>query len=82
MANRINKEKFNKKRRKKKHFLAVNLWQKEFGEVSVKAVYDIYSQKFNVDPKNMKKYSFPHCVNALRKLEKPDYIAPIYGSSI
>lgn len=77
------REKFKSKKgkRKKKRFLEVDLWQKQFGEVSVKAVYDIYSQKFNVDPRNMKKYSFPHCVNALRKLENPDYVAPDYGSN-
>ena len=70
-----------KKRKPKKRFLEVDLWQKEFGEVSVKAVFDIYSQKFKVDPRNMKKYSFPHCVNALRKIENPEYIAPNYGSN-
>lgn len=69
-----------KKRRNKKRFLQVDVWQKTFGEVSVKAIYDVYSQKFNVEPKNMKKYSFPHCVNALRKLENPDYEPPKYGS--
>lgn len=70
-----------KERRPKKRFLQVDIWQKQFGEVSVKAIYDIYSQKFNVEPRNMRKYSFPHCVNALRKLENPDYIPPNYGSS-
>lgn len=65
----------------KKRFLEVDLWQKAFGEVSVKAIYDIYSQKFNVDPRNMKKYKFSHCVNLLRKLEDPEYIAPQYGSN-
>lgn len=69
-----------KNRRSKKRFLQVDVWQKTFGEVSVKAIYDVYSQKFNVEPKNMKKYSFPHCVNALRKLENLDYEPPKYGS--
>lgn len=69
-----------KKRRSKKRFLQVDVWQKTFGEVSVKAIYDVYSQKFNVEPRNMKKHSFPKCVNALRKLENPDYEPPKYGS--
>lgn len=69
-----------KNRRSKKRFLQVDVWQKTFGEVSVKAIYDVYSQKFNVEPKNMKKYPFPKCVNALRKLENPDYEPPKYGS--
>jgi|TARA_R110000796_G_scaffold154621_1_gene271320 hypothetical protein len=79
---KITKKPFKKSFKAKKHFLEVDLWQKRFGEVSVKAVYDIYSQKFNIDPRNMKKYSFPHCVNTLRKLEDPNYVAPKYGSNV
>lgn len=62
-----------RKKGTKKRFLQVDVWQRAFGEVSVKAIYDIYSQKFNVEPRNMRKYQFPHCVNALRKLEDPEY---------
>ena len=69
-----------KKKRARKRFVAVNVWQTQFGPVSERAVYDIYSQKFNVELYNMKKYSFPHCVNALRKLEDPTYQAP--GNSV
>lgn len=68
------------KKRPRKRFVAVNVWQTQFGPVSERAVYDIYSQKFNVELYNMKKYSFPHCVNALRKLEDPTYQAP--GDSV
>ena len=68
-----------RKRKPRKRFIAVDVWQKQFGPVSERAVYDIYSQKFNVELHNMKKYSFPHCVNALRKLEDPDYVQPRYG---
>jgi len=64
------KKKLNKPRRS---FIAVDVWRAEFGPVSERAVYDIYSQKFNVELHNMQKYSFQHCVNALRKLEDPDY---------
>ena len=70
-----------RKQTKKKRFVSVDLWQRGFGEVSVKAVFDIYSQKFQVDPRNMKKYSFSHCINSLRKLEDSEYIAPIYGTN-
>lgn len=62
-----NKAAINKSPRKR--FVAVNVWQKEFGPVSERAVYDIYAQKFGVQLHNMKKYSFTHCVTALRKLE-------------
>lgn len=68
------KKRTNKKPRKR--FVAVSVWQKKFGPVSERAIYDIYSQKFNVELHNMKKYSFSHCVNALRLLEDPAYIAP------
>lgn len=75
-----NKKKvFKKTRRPRKRFIAVDVWQTKFGPVSERAVYDIYSQKFNVELHNMKKYSFPHCVNALRLLEDPEYVAPSYG---
>lgn len=69
-----NKKRSNKKPRKR--FVAVDVWQAKFGPVSERAVYDIYSQKFNVELHNMKKYSFSQCVNALRLLEDPTYVAP------
>ena len=75
MENKVNK----KKGKVRKRFVAVNVWQAQFGPVSERAIYDIYSQKFNVELYNMKKYSFPHCVNALRKLEDPTYQASNYG---
>lgn len=75
-----NKKQSFKRKTTRKRFVAVDVWQTHFGPVSERAVYDIYSQKFNVELRNMKKYSFPHCINALRKLEDPDYIAPTYGS--
>ena len=65
-----------KTKRKKKRFIAVDVWRSKFGPISVKAIYDIYAQKFNVEYYNMKKYSFQHCINALRKLEDPSYISP------
>lgn len=68
----------NKRRKKvRKRFIAVDVWQTQFGDVSVRAVYDVYSQKFNVELHNMKNYSFSHCVNALRKLEDSDYKEPV-----
>ena len=56
-------------------YKAVNVWRSTFGPTAVKAVYDIYSQKFNVESHNMKNYSFSHCVEALRKLEDPNYVS-------
>jgi len=65
-----------KKQKNKKRFLEVDIWRKQFGPVSVKAIYDIYCQKFGVEKYNINKYSLTHCINALRKLENPQYKAP------
>lgn len=65
----------NKEKRRKK-FLDVDVWQKEFGIVSVRAIFDVFSQRFQIELSEMKNYSFTHCVSALRKLEDPNYIAP------
>ena len=68
--------KSNQKRKPRQKFAAVDVWQTYFGPISERAVYDIYSQKFNIELRNMRKYSFSHCLNALRKLENEDYVAP------
>lgn len=78
---KITTKKRNKNTKKRKRFIDVDLWRSEFGPTSVRAIYDIYSQRFNVEIHNMKKYSFQHCLNALRKLENPDYEAPTNQSS-
>ena len=70
----MTKTKKNKKSRK--HFTDVDVWQKSFGPISVRAVYDCFAQRFGIETKDMKNYSFTHCVNALRKLENSDYIKP------
>lgn len=64
------------KRKPRKPFLAVDIWQKTFSSISVRAIKDVYSAKFKVEPYNMKNYSLSHCINALRKLENPEYIKP------
>lgn len=60
----------------KKKFLAVDVWRPQFGQVSVRAIYDVFSTAFGIEPQNMKKYTLSQCINALRKLEDPDYVAP------
>lgn len=72
----LNLIKKNKPRPPRKKFLAVDVWQTKFSSISVRAVKDVYSTKFRVESYNMKKYSFSKCINALRKLEDPEYIAP------
>lgn len=73
----IKKKPLQKKgKRPRKKFLEVDVWRAEFGPVSERAIYDIFSQKFNIEPHNMQKYSFQHCVNSLRKLENSDYVMP------
>lgn len=71
-----------KKKKARRKFTDVDVWQKEFGSISVRAVFDVFSTKFKVETHNMKNYSFSDCVNALRKLEDPDYIAPSYSSGV
>jgi len=63
-----------RKSKKKKKLLYVDVWQREFGQISVRAVFEIYARMFEVEKEDMRKYSFTHCVNALRKLEDPDYV--------
>lgn len=69
-------EKDNTKNKKTKRFLAVDVWRTHFGETSVKAIYDVYSMTFGIEPKNMHKYTFTQCVNGLRRHEDPDYVDP------
>ena len=71
MDNSKSIKKTNKKVTPRKRFTAVDVWQTKFGPVSERAVYDLYSQRFKVELYNMKKYSFPHCVKALRDLNDP-----------
>lgn len=71
----------NKKKKNRKRFLEVDVWRKEFGPVSVRAIYDVFAQKFDIKTEDMKNYQFPDCVNALRKLEDPNYEPPKDQSS-
>ena len=62
------------KKTKRQRYKDVNVWRTHFGSVSVLAVYDVYSQKFDVPYWIAKKMDFSKCVEALRKLENPDYV--------
>ncbi len=66
----------NKKKKSRKRFIAVDVWRNQFGPVSVRAIFDVYAQQFNVEIRNMKDYSLQHCINSLRLLENPDYKKP------
>tara|TARA_R110000772_G_scaffold101363_1_gene201814 strand:+ start:23 stop:373 length:351 start_codon:yes stop_codon:yes gene_type:complete len=86
MANQVNsnskststKRPFKKRPKKaRRKFLEVDVWRSQFGPVSEKAVYDVFSTKFNIESYNMKRYSFSHCLNALRRLEDPTYVDPV-----
>ena len=82
MANQVKNQPRRKKNKKpRKRFIAVDVWRSQFGPVSVRAIYDVYAQKFNVETHNMKNYSFSDCVNGLRKLENPDYKPTVAESS-
>ncbi len=62
-------------------YIAVDLWQTNFGETSVDAVMYLYAKKFNINQRNIKKYNFSHCLNTLRKIEDPEYTPPNYGTN-
>lgn len=64
------------KTQSKKGFIAVDVWQSHFGQVSVKAVYSIFAEVFKIKPEDRKKYTFSQCIDALRKLEDPTYETP------
>ncbi len=66
----------NTKNKRTKRFLAVDVWRTHFGEVSARAIYDVYATTFGIAPQNMHKYSFTQCVNGLRRHEDPDYLDP------
>tara|TARA_R110000851_G_scaffold258259_1_gene410683 strand:- start:530 stop:739 length:210 start_codon:yes stop_codon:yes gene_type:complete len=48
-------------------YLDVDVFRSKFGPVSEKAVYDVFQTTFKVESHNMKKHSFSHCLQALRK---------------
>tara|TARA_R110002020_G_scaffold264087_1_gene478845 strand:+ start:3140 stop:3370 length:231 start_codon:yes stop_codon:yes gene_type:complete len=60
-------KKNNTKRKPRKKFLDVDVFRNTFGPVSEKAVYDVFQTIFKVEDHNMRKYTFPHCVQQLRK---------------
>ena len=64
------KSKRGQKRKSRKKFLDVDPFRSKFGPASEKAIYDVFQTVFNVEDHNMRKYSFPHCVQALRKYKK------------
>lgn len=51
-------------------FKDVNLYQKSFSATSVKAIKEIYAEKFNVEKQNIKSLDFSKCINALRELKE------------
>lgn len=71
----------NKKEFKTK-FLDVDLWQKEFSPISVKAICEIYAEKFGVQKNNINHFHFPKYLNKLRELEDSNYKAPNFGTGV
>jgi len=65
-----------KKLKKRLPFTAVNPWMTQFSPIAERAVYDVFVEKSGINPQNVRKYSFSHCVNFLRRLEDPEYKNP------
>jgi len=51
-------------------FKDVNLYQKTFSATSVKAIKEIYAEKFQIQKHNIKTLDFSKCINTLRKLKE------------
>lgn len=58
-----------KKKSKSIGFVDVDLYQKVFGDVSVKAIFSIYQREFEVSSFGMSTKTFSDCLYALRKLK-------------
>lgn len=62
-----------RKTKKRNRFKGVDVWRPSFGEVSVKAIYELYRITFQRDPSEMKGVTFRQIVDELRCLDNPDY---------
>lgn len=62
--------------RRIERIIAVDVWRPTFGEHSVNAIYKLHAELFKIKREDMRKYSFTHCVDAIRLLEDPNYIPP------
>lgn len=58
-----------KNKSKRVNFIDVDLYQKVFGPVSVKAIFAIYKREFSVSSFGMSTKTFSHCLNSLRELK-------------
>lgn len=79
MGNYNNKKKTTQetdKPARKREYIAVDVWRTHFGRISQLAIKSIFQKKFGISDENMKKKDFSEMVNALRRAENPDYIAP------
>jgi len=70
--------KYKKKRRDdlplSQRYSEVDVWKATFGPISVVAIFDVYSQKFKIPFYEARKLKFTDCVEALRKLQDPEYV--------
>ena len=57
-------------RKPRKKFLDVDVFATSFGPIAERAVYDVYQTTFEVEDHNMRKHSFSHCIQALRRHKK------------
>ncbi len=71
---------YSKESRRRFKMLSVDVWRSKFGTHSVSAIFEVYSQYFGIPShtmkKNQKRYTFSFCLNALRKVENPEYESP------
>lgn len=61
-----------KVRKAKGKFLDVDLYQKEYGVVSVKAIFSLYTEKSKCTPVEFRKTSFSEMITFLREAKKDE----------
>ena len=62
------------KERKKNRFISVDVWRSSFGDISVKAIFELYRTHSGCTSEQFKKTKMRDMVDYLRKLDNPDYV--------
>lgn len=60
---------------KKRRFSGVDVWRSSFGEVSSKAIFELYRQHSQCTQTEFESTSFRSMVDYLRKYEDPSYVS-------
>ncbi len=67
----------NLKKKRKPRYIAVDIWRKEFGPISVAAIFEVFSNKTQIPIGKVKKMNFNTIVDTMRQWEDPEYVRHI-----